>query len=76
MATILPFLNGGVFDPKDIKAMSRALDDVCKSLNLREVPLREVVAERIIDLARSGIRSPTASGIECSMRLVKPNGWA
>lgn len=60
MATILPFIkDDGVFDPKDIQAMSMALDDVCKSLNLREGPAREVVAERIVDLARRGVRSPT-----------------
>ena len=59
MATILPFLNDGVFDPKDIQAMSMALDDVCKSLGLRDGPEREVVAERIIGLARRGVRSPT-----------------
>jgi hypothetical protein len=60
MATILPFGKyEGVFDPKDIQAMSMALDDVCKSLNLRDGPAREVVAERIVDLARRGVRSPT-----------------
>ncbi len=60
MATILPFLkHDGAFDPKDIQAMSMALDDVCKSLNLREGSAREVIAERIIDLARGGVRSPT-----------------
>lgn len=60
MATIIPFLkDGNVFDPKDVKAMSMALDDVCRSLRLREGPAREIVAERIVDLARRGVRSPT-----------------
>src|SRR4051812_38195307 len=59
MATILPFIGGAVFDPKDIQAMSMALDDVCTSLNIHEGPAREVLAERIITLARSGERSPT-----------------
>lgn len=60
MATILPFLkNSCVFDPKDVKAMSMALDDVCKSLSLGDGPQREAVAERIVELARQGIRSPT-----------------
>lgn len=61
MGTILPFLRNGenVFDPKDVTAMSMALDDVCKSLNLPDGPDKEVVAARIIDLARRGIRSPT-----------------
>jgi hypothetical protein len=60
MATILPFVKDGVFDPKDITAMSTALDDVCKILNLRDdSSAREVIAIRIIDLARAGERSPT-----------------
>jgi hypothetical protein len=59
MATILPFVKDGVFDHEDITAMSRALDDVCKILNLRDDnSAREVVAIRIIDLARAGERSP------------------
>ena len=61
MAAILPFLrrDDGVFDPKDITAMSMALDDICKELNLRDDgAAREVIAVRIIDLAKSGERSP------------------
>jgi hypothetical protein len=60
MATILPFVKDGVFDQKDIAAMSIALDDVCQMLNLRDdSAAREVIAIRIIDLARAGERSPT-----------------
>lgn len=60
MATILPFVKDGVFDPKDITDMSTALDDVCKILNLRDdSSAREVIAIRIVDLARAGERSPT-----------------
>jgi hypothetical protein len=59
MATILPFVKDGAFDQKDIAAMSAALDDVCKILNLRDdSSAREVIAIRIIDLARAGERSP------------------
>jgi hypothetical protein len=59
--SITPFLtDGGVFDPSDIKAMSMALNDVCKTLNLVDGdPAQEVIAERIIALARDGERSPT-----------------
>src|SRR6202035_2800501 len=58
MAIILPFVKDGVFDDKDITAMSTALD-VCKILNLRDdSAAREVIAIRIIDLARAGERSP------------------
>jgi hypothetical protein len=60
MATILPFVKDGVFDQKDITAMSMALDDVCKILTLRDdSSAKEVIAIRIIDLARAGERSPT-----------------
>jgi hypothetical protein len=62
MAAILPFIRGGdgVFDPKDIIAMSMALDGICKELNLRDDgSAREVIAGRIIDLAKIGERSPT-----------------
>ena len=62
MATILPFIRGSdnVFDPKDVTAMSMALDDICKELSLRDDDAaREVIAARITDLARAGERSPT-----------------
>ena len=61
MATILPFLRTGenVFDPKDLTAMSTALEDVCKVLNLNgDSSARETVAVRIIDLANAGERNP------------------
>ena len=58
--SITPFLTDGAFDPNDIKAMSMALDDVCEALNLAVGnPAREIIAERIIALARNGERSPT-----------------
>jgi len=48
------------FDPHDIKAMSMALNDVCKALNISEdAKAREVIAERIIELGHRGERSPT-----------------
>jgi hypothetical protein len=62
MSAILPFIrrSDGVFDPEDIIAMSIALDDICKELNLRDNnSAREVIAVRIIDLAKTGERSPT-----------------
>jgi hypothetical protein len=60
MATIIPFLRDGVFDPKDVTAMSMALDDVCAALKLSDDSVaKQVIATRIIDLARTGERSPT-----------------
>jgi hypothetical protein len=63
MATIIPFLRNDdqVFDPKDVSAMATAFDDVCNALKLNDDSVsRETVAMRIIDLARGGLRNPTA----------------
>jgi len=62
--TIVPFLNGRVFAPHDIQAMSTALEDVCKTLNLADEAKseRELLAKKIIALARQG---------ECSAALLR-----
>jgi hypothetical protein len=62
MATITPFIKDhSAFDPKDIQSMSMALQDICSVLNIpsHETAAREVIAMRIIELARRGERSPT-----------------
>jgi hypothetical protein len=60
MAAILPYLQDDAFQPDDIKAMSMALDDVCKELKLYgNANAKETIAVRIIELARCGERSPT-----------------
>jgi hypothetical protein len=61
MAAIIPFLqDAGVFEQADIKAMSMAFDDVCKTLELNgDAGARNTVAVRIIELAGRGERSPT-----------------
>jgi hypothetical protein len=57
--TILPFLKDNVFGPQDIQAMSTALEDVCKILNLTDQARsdRELVAQKIVVLARHGERN-------------------
>jgi nitrogen regulatory protein PII-like uncharacterized protein len=59
--SITPFLNDeSAFAPQDIKAMSMALEDACKALNIvSDDKAREVIAIRIIELGRRGERSPT-----------------
>ena len=48
------------FDPQDIDAMTAALDAVCKKLNIGgNATARELIALRIIELARRGERSCT-----------------
>jgi hypothetical protein len=60
MATILRYLQDDGFQPDDIKAMSMALDDLCKELKLDgNANAKETIAIRIIELARRGERSPT-----------------
>ena len=60
MGAIVPFLksNKAVFGPQDVLAMSTALDDVCTTLHLDgQTSAKEIVAIRIIELARLGERS-------------------
>ena len=56
--TIVPFLRDNVFAPNDIQAMSTALDDVCKILNLQDKAAseREFVAKKLIAFAHQGQR--------------------
>ena len=56
---IRAYLDGdGAFAPTDIRAMSIALEDVCEALKLDgNAKAKEVVAERIIELARRGERN-------------------
>jgi len=59
MGTIVPFLKDAVFDPGDIDAMSKALEAVCKELEIDDDrTAREISAVRIIELARRGERNP------------------
>jgi hypothetical protein len=44
------------FDPDTIHTMGRALHQICASLQIATPPDREIIATRIIDLARSGVR--------------------
>jgi hypothetical protein len=46
----------GAFDPDAIKAMSEALEKACAALHIGDqIRDRQVIAIRIIDLARNGI---------------------
>jgi hypothetical protein len=48
--------DSAAFDPEAIKAMSKALEEACQALQINgQMKDREVVATRIIDLARSGV---------------------
>ena len=44
------------FQPEEIDAMSRALEQACTALNINgDARHRETIAARIIDLARNGV---------------------
>jgi hypothetical protein len=65
MTSILPFsgkktYGEGVFPPDVIDAMSLAFDEVCERLSIAETAdaAREMVASRIVELARQGERDP------------------
>jgi hypothetical protein len=59
MATIIPFLQDNAFDPDALRAMSTALEEVCRKLQVNgDRRVREAMAIRIIELARRGERDP------------------
>jgi hypothetical protein len=63
--TIVPFLNGKVFGPEDTQAMSVALEDVCKILNLAEGAKSEralLAQQKIVAIAPQG---------ECNSALLR-----
>jgi hypothetical protein len=51
-------LENGAFDPDTLRAMSIALEEVCRTLQLDgDQRAREVMAVRIVELARCGERN-------------------
>jgi hypothetical protein len=58
--TIVPFLRDSVFEPHDLQAMSKALQDVCQILNLSDQAgsEKELLARKIIAIAHEGSRDP------------------
>jgi hypothetical protein len=55
--SILPFIDRSVFDPEAVHAMSVAFDDLCRAFELTEEDrVREIMASRIVELARLGER--------------------
>jgi hypothetical protein len=53
-------LDAQSFGPDDIRALSVAFEDTLKELGLidRADPLVQIVAERIVELGRQGVRDP------------------
>ena len=57
---LTPYLKEAVFDPKAIEAMNIAFAAACKSLQLviQDDPMTQIVARKIIDIARAGECDP------------------
>jgi hypothetical protein len=55
---IRQYLAGQAFDPEIIREMSRALETICQTLNLRltDDPNTRLVASKIIELVQGGMR--------------------
>jgi hypothetical protein len=59
MTEIVSFLQGDAFGPDALRAMSTALEEVCRMLKVdHDKGAREVIAVRIIELARRGEHDP------------------
>ena len=58
---IIPLLQGRAFGPEDIKVMSTAFEGTLNALGLmdRADPLNELVAKKIIEIAKTGERNPS-----------------
>ena len=57
---IQPLLPAGAFGPEAVKAMASAFEDILRELMLLDHndPLTEIVAKKIIEGARLGVRDP------------------
>jgi hypothetical protein len=57
---LTPYLQGTVFDPKTIEAMSAAFNAVRDSLLLvnRDDPRTQIIARKVVEVAGTGERDP------------------
>ena len=62
MGVSSPMLRGAVFEPETTQAMGVAFERACTELRLTDQsdPLSQLLADRIIELARTGERDPDA----------------
>ena len=60
MANVLPFFQGAAFDDDATQVMGKAFDRACQSLHDNGQPdlVRQIIAKRIIEVARKGERDP------------------
>jgi hypothetical protein len=74
MANLLPFFPSAAFDHNATRAMGKAFDRACHSLHDIGQPdlVREIIAKRIIEVARDGERDPD----ELCVRALKALGFS
>jgi hypothetical protein len=58
--SVHPAIKDAVFNPEEARALAIAFDDICHAMHLPDTATvaREVVATRVIDLAREGLLDP------------------
>jgi hypothetical protein len=74
MANLLPFFPSAAFDHNATRAMGKAFDRACHSLHDIGQPdlVREIIAKRIVEVARDGERDPD----ELCVRALKALGFS
>jgi hypothetical protein len=74
MANLLPFFPSAAFDHNATRAMGNAFDRACHSLHDIGQPdlVREIIAKRIVEVARDGERDPD----ELCVRALKALGFS
>ena len=57
----MPIIQGRAYGPEDIKVMSTAFEGALNALGLmdRADPLNDLVAKKIIEIAKTGERNPS-----------------
>jgi hypothetical protein len=67
---ITPFLQGQAFDPELLAAMGYAFEVTCEALGLSDRGDRtnELIAQKIIKLAQTGLRNPHGALFRCTQR--------
>jgi hypothetical protein len=58
---IYPLLEREVFEPEDVALLSTVFEELLETLGLadrREDPVATLVAQKVIELAQSGVRDP------------------
>ena len=71
-AAIIPFLRDSAFDPETTRAMGAAYDKARQLLHDKGQPylVQEVIARRIIEIAKTGERDPD----KISLQILKALG--